>query len=204
MKDIVVPGELISTENKKVQGGIYQIGDNLYSQYLGIVYDSDLGMKVVPLNGKYVPKVGDVIVGRVISDDPFTYELNVNSYVRCVLSKRDVENPLQVTDVILLRVVDVNEIKEISVELISKLFNGTLLYISPKKVPRVIGKSKSMLEVIEKYCGVKLTVGANGYIYVVGKNTKLVEETLAKIDQYSHVDNLTNKIEGFLNKILGN
>jgi exosome complex component RRP4 len=108
---------------------------------------------------------------------------------------------LEVNDVILLKVNDVNEIKDISVELISKLFKGTILEINPKKVARVIGKSQSMLLTIEKYTKTKVTVGANGYLYVIGENIKLVQETLEKIDEYSHVDNLTNKIEEFLQKV---
>jgi len=200
MKNIVLPGELVATENKKNLGGVYKKENKLYSQYLGIVYDGDLGIKVVPMNGKYIPKVGDVIVGQIVSDDPFTYMLDVNSYTRCVLSKRDLENVLLVNDVVLLRVVDVNEIKEMSVELVSKLFKGSLNFINPKKVARVVGKSKSMQEVIEKYTGTKITVGANGYIYVIGQNLMLVKSTLEKIDQYSHVENLTIKIEDYLKK----
>ncbi len=201
MKKIVVPGELVAEGNVRPQEGVYVYNHKIYSEYLGVSYLSESGVKVVPLNGKYAPRVGDVIIGRVVSNDAFTYLLDVNSFLKCVLSKRDLENVLEVNDVILLKVNDVNEIKDISVELISKLFKGTILEINPKKVARVIGKSQSMLLTIEKYTKTKVTVGANGYLYVIGENIKLVQETLEKIDEYSHVDNLTNKIEEFLQKV---
>ena len=198
MKRIVTPGELVTKEDKKMLSGVYKDAEGIRSEYVGVVYDNDIGIKVVPLKGKYSPKVGDVIIGKVITDDPFIHLIEVNSHKMGVIPKRTLEGYLNVNDIALMRVTVVNEVRDFDLEFMKKLYGGTLLEISPKKVARVIGKSRSMLEMIQKYTDTRLSVGGNGLIYVVGGNIALVKEVLEKIEEYSHVDNLTDKIEEFL------
>jgi len=200
MKRIVIPGELITTENKKLLSGVYKDKEGIKSMYLGVVYDSDFGVKVVALKGKYEPKIGDLIIGKVAVAENFYYLLDINSYKYVNLSKRDIRAYLDKNNLVLLRITDVNEIKDISVEFVNKLQNGFLLQVDSKKIPRVIGKAKSMLNIIEKYTNTKLVVGNNGYIFVIGDNVEKVKKVLEKIERYSYVDSLTDKIENYLKK----
>ena len=201
MKHIVVSGEYISDSDKKINEGVYRKDGKIYSLYTGVLYDNEFGIKVVPLNGKYASKIGDVIIGRVVSEENFFFVLDVNCPKTITLSKREVDLTLNPEDYLLLRVTSVNEVKEIAVEIISKLYNGNACSINSKKVPRVIGKSKSMLSLIEKYSESKVVVGANGYVYILGGNVELVKKALDKIEKYSHVDNLTSSMEEYLEKI---
>ena len=199
MKQIAIPGEVIEKGNKRILSGAYKDGDEIKSMYVGVVYNNDLGVKVVPLGGRYEPRVGDVIIGHVTKDNPFIYEVEINSYKKAVLPKRTMDRiTVNVGEIILLKIISVNEVKDVDVEFMSKLYNGVLMNISSKKIARVIGKAKSMLELIQKYTETRLSIGANGNIYVLGDNTERVRDVINKIDEYSHVDNLTDKIEDYL------
>lgn len=214
-KEIVTPGEKISDKTEPIIGGAYAKDGKIYSLYLGVLYKSPYGILVVPLEGRYAAKEGDTIIGLVIQEDNFGYILDTKSYKYPYLSKRALERerssfgnrhaeekqkekPFSLGDIVLARVLGVNEVKDVNLEVVYKLNGGVLLEISSKKVPRVIGKHKSMLSVIEKYSGSHVTVGANGFLYVKGGKQDVVAKALELIKKYSPVDNLTNKIETYL------
>lgn len=229
MKEIVTPGEKLSDKAEPIVGGAYLKDGKIYSQYMGVLYKSSNGILVVPLEGKYVAKEGDEIIGLVIKEDNFGYVLDTKSCREPYISKRALEKSqenspsgktalrgkhfeknlgertlrepsLSLGDVVLVRVSGVNEVKDVSLEIVYKLTGGVLLDISSKKVPRVIGKHKSMLSVIEKYSASHVVVGANGFLYVKGGKPEVVTKALELITKYSPVDNLTDKIDAYLKK----
>jgi exosome complex component RRP4 len=200
MKDIVIPGEKVSDSPLKISGGAYRKDGSVYAKYLGILYKNEVGVSVVPLNGSYVPRVGDVIIGIVTGESLYDYNLDMNYYNHGRLNKRDSPGILKINDVLLLRVAEVNEIKQVTIECIRKLEAGTLFNVNPRKIARIVGKNRSMLSAIEKHTGSKLIVGSNGFIFGAEGNLDVVKETLEKIQQYSHVDELTKKMEEILIK----
>lgn len=197
MKRVVVPGEKIEFSNG-IEGSYTKDG-NYYSKYFGILQESENGVKIMPISGRYFPKSMDLIVGKVVSNDNFSYGVDINSFRNVNLSKRNLESSLSVGDLVLLKVLDVNEVRDSSVELVKKLYGGELIEISAKKSARVVGKSKSMLSLIEDATKSRITVGSNGYIYAIGGDLDLILKILHKIEVYSHVDNLTEKMQLYLN-----
>ncbi len=199
MKVVVAPGEFVASDLPNNAEGVYKMPNGYYSKYLGIVCESEFGLRVVPLNGRYFPKAQDIIIGKVISNDNFSYGVDINAFKQVNLSKRNLESQLSVSDVVMLKVTDVNEVKDVSVEFVKKLYGGEIFEIGSKKSARVVGKAKSMLNLIEDTTKSKLTVGSNGYIYAVSGNMAVLSNILAKIEEYSHVDNLTEKMTVYLN-----
>ena len=55
MKRIVVPGELLSEERKRLGGNVFVSDGKIYSKVLGIADDENERATVVPLEGKYNP-----------------------------------------------------------------------------------------------------------------------------------------------------
>ncbi len=197
MKTIVCPGELISDKAEKGQGIL--VRDNkTYSKYLGVLYKTDYGLQVIPLQGKYAPKIDDDIIGVIVDEDVNGYIVDVRSSKNSYVLKRFVNARLHLGNVLLLKVLTVNELKEIQVEVKGKLDDGILLEIAAKKVPRVIGKNKSMLDVLEKHSKSEIFVGSNGFILVKNGVPNIVKKAINIIDKYSHVDNLTDKIDAYL------
>lgn len=198
-KTIVVPGEIVS--DKLEQGnGIYANDKNTVSKYVGVLY-SENDLQVVPLNGRYIPKEGDQIIGLVKQVDVNGYILDIKSFRYPYVHKRSIKTELKPGEFVLCQVYSVNEVKEISLDIQAKLEDGFVLEISPKKVPRVIGKHKSMISMLEKYSGCKMLVGANGYIFCQDGKQDVLQNALEVISKYSHVDNLTEKMDTYLQKM---
>ena len=198
-KTIVVPGELISDKAER-GSGIYTENEKTYSKYLGVLYQGE-DTQVVPLNGKYTPKEGDQIIGMITAQDMNGYILDVKSYHMPYVHKRSIKTELKPGDLMLCQVIGVNEIKDMTIDIQAKLEDGILLNVSAKKVPRVIGKHRSMIKLLEKFSGSKILVGANGNIFIQDGKPSIVKNALEVISKYSHVDNLTDKMNIYLQKM---
>jgi exosome complex component RRP4 len=83
-----------------------------------------------------------------------------------------------------------------------KLHGGEVISISPLKVPRVIGKSGSMITLLKKYTNCQLFVGQNGRIWIEGSmdEIKLAIKAIRIIEQSAHISGLTDLIENYLKK----
>jgi len=198
-KTIVVPGEQIYDRAER-GFGTYIENNKTYSKYLGVLYNAE-ETQVVPLSGKYFPKENDQIIGVIAAEDSVGYIMDVKSYHMPYVHKRSIKTELKKGDLLLCQVVSVNEIKDMTIDIQAKLDDGILLNVSAKKVPRVIGKHRSMITLLEKFSGSKILVGANGNLFVQGGKPNIVKNALDIISKYSHVDNLTDKMNIYLQKI---
>jgi len=83
---------------------------------------------------------------------------------------------------------------------LGKIDRGMILKINPNKVPRVIGKEGSMINLIKDKTRTEITVGQNGFIWLKGDadGESKAEETIKLIVQESSSSGLTEKIEKFL------
>ena len=83
---------------------------------------------------------------------------------------------------------------------LGRLDGGRIIKINPHKVPRVIGKEGSMINLIKDKTRTEITVGQNGFIWIKGdaEGENKAEETIKLIVQESTSSGLTEKIEKFL------
>ena len=66
-KDLVVPGDILAEGIDYLpSGGCIRENDNIVANHLGLVILDNRFVKVIPLAGKYVPKVGDTVIGYVV------------------------------------------------------------------------------------------------------------------------------------------
>ncbi len=200
-KRIVVPGETVTEERKRLGEHVFAKNGKIFSDVLGIVDETPTTVSVVPLEGVYTPKPHDIVVGVIASETFNGYLIDINSfYLSFSLKERMMREPLRPGNIVSAKIMRVNELNEADLGNLRPLFNGTLLLVSPVKVPRIIGKNASMLEVLKKGTGSSLIVGRNGVIWANGGNLKLLIEAIRKIEKESHLSNLTNSIEEFLKK----
>ena len=199
-KRIVVPGETVTTERKRLGDNVYLKEGSIISTVIGLVSETDTTVSVVQLEGKYVPQEGYIVIG-VITDEKFSgYVVDINSFYPSYISKREISEMIKNHSVVSAKVVRVNEINEVELMGPRVFFGGEVFGISPVKVPRVIGKDGSMLNVLKAGTGTTIIVGRNGRIWAKGGNIGLLKEAVAKIDNEAHLDNLTNRITEFLEK----
>jgi exosome complex component RRP4 len=198
MKRIVVPGEVVTTERKRVGEHVFISDGKILADTIGIVSDEASTVSVIPLQGKYMPVAGDLVVGVVAQDLFSGYIVDINSFYYSFVSKKDIRDVLKLGSVISAKIESVNEINEADLSNVRVFYGGEILSVSPVKVPRMIGKNGSMLEVLKRGTGCNIMIGRNGRIWVKGGNIELLIVALKKIEEEAHLSNLTNRMTEFL------
>ena len=197
-KRIVVPGELLSTERKKLGQNVFVNEGKIYSTCVGLLTETKDFISVVPLEGIYIPKPNDLIVGIISSVKYSGYMVNINSIYESFISKSDLRENLKEGAIISAKVMKVDELNEATLSQIRLFYGGELLVVSPVKVPRIIGKNSSMLNVIKDNTKTNIMVGRNGLIWLNGGRKDLAIKAIKLIEAEAHLSNLTNKVEEFL------
>ena len=106
----------------------------------------------------------------------------------------------EVGDLLIMEVMHVNEIKKVDLDFAKPLYDGKLISVSPVKIPRIIGRKASMIELLAKETNCRIFVGRNGRIFLKGTDAdiKLAEEAIRLIEREAHTHGLTDKIKNFL------
>lgn len=220
-KTVVVPGELIAEGQEYLAGeGTFREGNSLYSSLMGLAEVKGKFVKIIPLSGRYIPRVGDVIIG-VVSDISTSFWItDINGPYDSILplteaSSHFIERGEELTryfklgDVILTRVNNVTKSKQVSLTMrmrgLDKLEGGRIIEIDPTKVPRVIGKSGTMVNMIKDYTNGQIVVGQNGRIWINAdtENENLIVEVIEKITREAHIAGLTDRVREMLEKRTG-
>ena len=196
-KKLVVPGELITSEPKRAGEYVYVQDGKIYAACLGLVNDESPVADVVPFRGRYSPKVNDVVVGIVKKEEFSGYILDIAGFYPSFLSKKEFRYSLKKGDVVTARIETMDEVREAKIADVRVLHNGIVLTITPVKVPRLIGKSGSMMDVLKKGTNVNMIVGRNGRIWARGGDLELLKRAVEKIENEAHLSNLTHKMEIF-------
>ncbi len=222
-RDLVVPGTLLAQGPYKNGRGTFREGNRIYSTVVGLVEVRGDLIRVIPLEGPYMPEVGDNVLGKIVDvrfsnwavdiGAPYEASLRVQDAVeeRIDLMKTDLRKIFDIGDIIYARIKGYNEINQIDLTTKGMPFRGgplrggQLVTITPSKVPRLIGKGGSMINLIKKLTNTRIIVGQNGWVWVSGRNDeleKLAIEAILKVDRESHTQGLTDRIKEFLTERL--
>ena len=82
--------------------------------------------------------------------------------------------------------------------------DGFIIRITPSKIPRLIGKKGSMVNMILKETGCSITIGQNGRILVHGENREqeeIVVNVVERIEREAHTTGLTNRIQEYIKSL---
>ena len=211
-KDLVIPGQVLADDEYYSGRGTFKENGKVCSSLMGLVSLRNKKIRVIPLKSKYVPKQGDVVIGK-INDVRFSmWDVDINSPYSGILpafevfgrEKKELNKVYDVGDVLFLRVVDVDEIKKAKLGLkgrgMGKFKGGIIVDIAPTKVPRLIGKKGSMINMIKDKTKCKIVVGQNGLVWVKGDGDmeQLTKNVIHLIEAEAHTSGLTNKIKNKL------
>lgn len=216
-RELVVPGQIIAEGDFILGEGVFLDGDSIRSSRVGLVDKRGKKIRTIPLEGRYIPKRGDKILGIVIDDyyagwildinGPYEGNLSVSSLLqrKVDLHEDDISKFLDIRDVVEAKIQDVDELMNIKLEVTDeergKLSGGRLIEISPSKIPRVIGRKGSMISILQKLGECNLSIGQNGRIMIWGKsnqNINRVVEAILTIEKEAHTSGLTDRIQKFL------
>ncbi len=218
VRKYVVPGELIVEGKYKRVSNVYRVNDKFFSTRIGMAEVTSESIRVIPLTGPYIPRVDDLVVGKIVGYSAFAWEVNINSCFSAYLLAQSVfgrdYSPARETltkkfvigDLILAKVSAFDRTRDpllsVSGHGLGRINSGEVFKISPTKVPRVIGKKGSMIKTIESGANCRLTVGQNGLIVISGQTEGILLAigALNLIEKEAHIADLTKKVQAFLSK----
>ncbi|MBU1136703.1 MAG: exosome complex RNA-binding protein Rrp4 [Nanoarchaeota archaeon] len=218
VREIAVPGETIVSGKDYLPGdGTRREGENIVANKFGLVDISGRLIKLIPLSGVYMPRMGNVVIGRIENitfkgwimdiNAPYSAFLQVAECPRFI--KGDLKDYYNIGDMLSCEVISV---KNSGIDLtikgrgLGKLEGGIITKINSNKVPRVIGREGSMIKLIKENTKCNIVVGQNGIVWISGDKVEdeiKAREAIEFVVGKSFIDGLTEKVkEWFENKPL--
>ncbi|MFQ5986095.1 MAG: exosome complex RNA-binding protein Rrp4 [Thermoplasmata archaeon] len=217
-REVVVPGDVLDGESLKPGDGTFSEGGHIYASLLGIKRERGGYVNVVPLGGRYIPRTGDLVIGKVEDLGPSHWLVDINgphpsplhvNEVPWKVDFGDTARYLDVEDSVLVKIVNVDETKRVNITMkdrsARKLMGGRIVEISYAKVPRVIGRKGSMISLIKSFTNTRMFVGQNGRIWIDGEIDDVVNAVSAvrMIESDAQVHGLTDAVRDFLETTYG-
>lgn len=214
---IVLPGDFLVESKEILPGyGTYRIGDKIYAKLIGIQMHGPRVVYVVPLAGAYTPKIGDYIIGEIKEAAFSFWNIDMNSPYSAAMSSMDTNDFIpkaadlsryfNVGDLIFCVVSGVTQSKYTNVSMrdpkARKLVGGVVVEMTSSKIPRLIGKEGSMINLIKDKTKCFLTAGQNGRVWIKGEHEDIAIEAVQMIDKFAHTHGLTDRMNVFLTDAL--
>ena len=214
-RKLVIPGELIVSGEDYLPGEFTRKeNENIIANRYGLAEITGRVVRIIPISGVFEPRRGNTVIGRVEDitfngwlvniGGPYSAFLPIAECPRFI-NKNNIEEFAGVGDMLSSKIFGVKK-GGIDLTLRSRglgiLEGGRVIKINPHKVPRVIGKEGSMINLIKNKTGTEINVGQNGIIWLKGEieGEKKAEEAINLIAQEATHEKLTEKIEEFLGK----
>ena len=215
-KRYVLPGDFITTAPLRLQDNVVLEGKRIISTTIGLSDVSADSVRVISLNGIYMPKIDDLVIGTIQSIFGNSWFADINSCYQGMLLGQDVfgrgsypttsemKERLDKGDIIFARIANSDRQREPLISIadknLGKIDSGELIKISPAKIPRLTG---SVIQTIEASTNATITVGQNGLIILKCDNSTGLKKSIASIKMIGMAQydaNLEEKIQRFLDE----
>ena len=211
----VLPGDVIAADDCKLGQNVILEYDKIMSTAIGFSQIKDDLVTVSPLTGLYTPKIDDLVIGKIISHNALSWEVNINSYYSGILtasdifgkdyspSRDDLSLKLKTGDIILARIANIgtrDPLITMAGENLGKIDSGELIKISPTKISRF---TESIIQTIQASTNAIITIGQNGLIILKCEDSadlKKVNASIKMIVRAQHDVNIEEKIQKFLDE----
>jgi exosome complex component RRP4 len=213
----VIPGDKIAEGNLRPLMNVVRSGNAIIATRIGIAETGRDGVKVIPLSGVYIPRVNDLVIGKIVDHTSLSWEVDINSCFSAHLpasdvfgrdfspARDDMGKQLAVGDMITARVAAFDRTRDPMLTVqerdLGKIPAGELVKISTTRVPRLIGKRGSMIQMIEQATHTRVLIGQNGLVVVTGRNPEGIKQAVRAIhmvEEEAHTANLTQRIKALL------
>ena len=221
---LVIPGEILAHgPGLKVGGGVFRKKINheieIYASMIGLAQIKQNRIGVIPLEGCYIPLEGDIVIGKISRVSltswnvdirgPYVGTLRVGNVIDRDFDalRESLDQILQTGDIIKAQITYFDRMRDPVLTMqgrgLRKINNGRLIEVDPVKIPRIIGKKGSMIQLLKNMTNSQIEVGQNGRIIIIAYNLEienLVECAIRKIEAEAHTSGLTDRIREFLEK----
>ncbi len=215
-RKIVVPGEIIVSGDDFLPGdGTRREGENVVANRYGLSEKIGRVVKIIPLSGAFVPRRNNIVLGRVtdILHSGWLVDIDAasNSFLPLAetprfINKHEMDQFLAIGDMVAAKIWNTTS-KSIDLAMkgkgLGKLEGGFVFKINASRVPRVIGREGSMINLIKENTGCNVTIGQNGWVWISGQDVdseirarKAIEFIADKV----YVHGLTEKMEEWFSK----
>ena len=221
-REIVTPGELLAEGNYIAGNNTYKDGSKIYASRLGLVEYEEHVVQVIALNTVYIPSVGDQVIGKIEDVSIFGWTVDINSPYKAILRATDALNKpfkqqkdeltsfLDIGDLIFAKIIafdrTIDPILTIKEPGLGKITQGQLIKVPPAKIPRIIGRKASMINMLKRETKCRITVGQNGIVLISGsspEHERLAIMAIEKIVREAHTSGLTDRIAEMIRKEKG-
>ncbi len=218
-RKFVIPGDLLADGDYHAGSNAFKEGSKVYASMAGLSNVVGRNVYVVALKGCYVPRGGDVVIGKVVEMRLGSWNVDINSPYKAILftsealdrpfnsRREEMTNILDIGDLILAKVISFDRTRGPALTIresgLGKIVHGSIIRMTPSKIPRLIGRKGSMINLLTRETSCHITVGQNGLILISGKNSELEALTikiLNMIEEKAHTSGLTNRITDFIKK----
>ena len=213
-REVAVPGDLIAEGNYKPGEGAFKSGDQIIASIVGLIMIKGRIISLIPLLGPYIPQEDDFVIGKITDTSMNSWRVDINSPYQAMLSvsnavernsydsTRDrIQSFYKVGDMILARIISNDRIMGPSLTImergLGKLKRGRVIKFPPVKIPRLVGRRRSMINMIEKETNTRIEIGQNGLVWINGRSIQdelLAEKATRMIELEAHTTGLTDRV----------
>ena len=211
----VLPGDVIATGDYRPDQNVILDGDKLISTAIGFSETKDDSVSVIPITGFYTPSADDLVIGKIISHNALSWEVDINSYYPGILlasdifgkdyspSRDDLSLKLNIGDIVLARVANMGSrdpLITIAGENLGPIDSGELVKISSAIIPQL---TDSIIQIIEEHTNANITVGQNGLVVLKCDNSTGLTKAIKSIKMFGMMSNnvsIEEKIKKFLDE----
>lgn len=213
-REFVVPGDEIVKSMEYVPGkNCFRDGEFLLSKKLGLVSINNRVISVIPLSGVYIPRTGDMVIGKIEDIQSNGWVIDITAPYQAFLplsgvkefidtNRTSLSSVYGVGDYIYAKIANANgDHVYLSMQdgMCRKFKSGQIVSIATVKVPRLIGKQGSMINMIKNKTECRINVGQNGLVWLDGENEDMAKKAINTIERESHTDGLTDSVSALLN-----
>ncbi|MHA1145889.1 MAG: exosome complex RNA-binding protein Rrp4 [Candidatus Helarchaeota archaeon] len=219
-RQIVIPGQVLVDDPKYKPGfGTFKEKSKIIASMIGLVdIRGQTYVNVVPFAGPYIPKIGDIVIGKVINTSIVSWKVEIGSPYLATLHasnvldrafnplKDDIRRYFNIGDILIGEIIAFNRTRDPVISLrgrreYGKLRGGKIFKILPAKIPRLIGRKGSMINLIKEAIPCQILIGQNGRVWVQVRRPSdetLIIKVIEKIEKEAHTTGLTDRVKDLI------
>jgi len=216
----VTPGDQLAEGDYIPGSNTYRDGEKIFASRIGLANTDGRTIYVVAIKGCYIPNVGDFVIGKVTDITTAGWIVDINSpYDAILFVSEAVERSFNVQRDALTRIYNIGDLLMAKVVAydrtrgpvlttlehgLGKITRGRVIGVTPTKIPRLIGKKGSMINLLKTETNCYINVGQNGMVLISGRNPEdedLATLAIRKIEAEAHTVGLTERVSAMINEM---
>ncbi|WP_455364763.1 exosome complex RNA-binding protein Rrp4 [[Eubacterium] cellulosolvens] len=218
-RELVIPGDLLTDSDFTAGVNTYFHDHKIFASKIGLADVSENRISVVPLKGCYIPQVDDQVIGSIADIGFSGWEVDISAPYPAMLpaseairrtrsdTKPQLSKILDVGDLIVGKVIAFDRTRDPLLSIrgpgFGRITSGRIIKISPTKIPRLIGRKGSMVDMIKKETGSQIMIGQNGVVLISNKNPvyeRITIMAIHKVEKEAHTERLTDRVKEMIRR----